>query len=66
MLSFDELLELYERHGKNLLVMSEKDYKRWYRILKKHPKALADLRKIDTYMTPIVLTPPNDKLRRRR
>lgn len=63
-MSSPDYAELYKRHGKNLLVMSEKDYERWFKILKKHPLALKELRKVDTYMTPIVITPPYAKFKR--
>lgn len=61
-----DLAELYKRHGKEMYVISAKDYERWFKILKKYPLALKELRKVDTIMTPMVITPPNAKLRRRR
>lgn len=60
-----DLAELYKRHGKEMYVISAKDYERWFKILKKYPPALKELRKVDTIMTPMVITPPDAKLRRR-
>lgn len=54
-----DLAELYKRHGKEMYVISATDYEKWFKILKKHPLALKELRKVDTIMTPMVITPPS-------
>lgn len=50
--------ELYRRHGKKMYVMSARDYNKWNKILKKHPKVRKELQATKTDMTPLVITPP--------
>lgn len=59
-----DMAELYHRHGSKMFIISEKDYNRWLKIMKKYPAVLKELRKVDSDMTPLVIT-PNAKSRRR-
>ena len=60
-----DIAELFRRHGKELVIFSQRDYDRMLKKLKKYPEVLKAFQKLNIDMTPMVITPPNGKLRRR-